>query len=277
MTDKMPDATDQDLAAAPRKRATGAKRAAGAAPGPRKAPARKAVKTVVTAVTTSRRAAAPQPPMSAPSAPSAAEAAPVLEIRRRISERADAARQEAVAVLADIARRRRPMRPTRRTRPYVRSSRNCRPTTPMPCTALLKPAEGAPAARATPTTSSSRTGARASIPTAIACSGATTKSRSTGCRSNCSSSRPGSGATGQRGHPVRRPRRGGQGRHHQAHDGTPESPRRASGRAGKTVRHRTCQWYFQRVQHTCPRPEIVMFDRSCTTRAGVERVMGFCA
>jgi polyphosphate kinase 2 len=37
------------------------------------------------------------------------------------------------------------------------------------------------------------------------------------------------------------------------------------------------QWYFQRyVQHLPTSGEIVMFDRSWYTRAGVERVMGFC-
>ena len=38
------------------------------------------------------------------------------------------------------------------------------------------------------------------------------------------------------------------------------------------------QWYFQRyVQHLPSHGEIVMFDRSWYNRAGVERVMGFCA
>ena len=38
------------------------------------------------------------------------------------------------------------------------------------------------------------------------------------------------------------------------------------------------QWYFQRyVEHLPTRGEIVMFDRSWYNRAGVERVMGFCA
>ena len=38
------------------------------------------------------------------------------------------------------------------------------------------------------------------------------------------------------------------------------------------------QWYFQRyVQHLPTRGEIVLFDRSWYNRAGVERVMGFCA
>ncbi|WP_295692355.1 polyphosphate kinase 2 [Lapillicoccus sp.] len=37
------------------------------------------------------------------------------------------------------------------------------------------------------------------------------------------------------------------------------------------------QWYFQRyVAHLPTRGEIVLFDRSWYTRAGVERVMGFC-
>lgn len=38
------------------------------------------------------------------------------------------------------------------------------------------------------------------------------------------------------------------------------------------------QWYFQRyVQHLPTAGEIVMFDRSWYNRAGVERVMGFCS
>jgi polyphosphate kinase len=38
------------------------------------------------------------------------------------------------------------------------------------------------------------------------------------------------------------------------------------------------QWYFQRyVEHLPTRGEIAMFDRSWYNRAGVERVMGFCA
>ncbi len=38
------------------------------------------------------------------------------------------------------------------------------------------------------------------------------------------------------------------------------------------------QWYFQRyVQHLPTRGEIVLMDRSWYNRAGVERVMGFCA
>jgi polyphosphate kinase 2 len=42
-------------------------------------------------------------------------------------------------------------------------------------------------------------------------------------------------------------------------------------------RERT-QWYFQRyVTHLPAAGEIVMFDRSWYNRAGVERVMGFCA
>ena len=37
------------------------------------------------------------------------------------------------------------------------------------------------------------------------------------------------------------------------------------------------EWYFQRyVRHLPAAGEIVLFDRSCYNRAGVERVMGFC-
>ncbi len=42
-------------------------------------------------------------------------------------------------------------------------------------------------------------------------------------------------------------------------------------------RERT-QWYFQRyVEHLPAAGEIVLFDRSCYNRAGVERVMNFCS
>ena len=38
------------------------------------------------------------------------------------------------------------------------------------------------------------------------------------------------------------------------------------------------QWYFQRyVAHLPAAGEMVLFDRSCYNRAGVDRVMGFCA
>jgi polyphosphate kinase 2 len=38
------------------------------------------------------------------------------------------------------------------------------------------------------------------------------------------------------------------------------------------------QWYFQRyIQHLPAAGEIVIFDRSCYNRAGVEKVMGFCS
>ena len=44
-----------------------------------------------------------------------------------------------------------------------------------------------------------------------------------------------------------------------------------------TERERT-QWYFQRyVEHLPAAGEIVLFDRSWYSRAGVERVMGFCS
>ena len=37
------------------------------------------------------------------------------------------------------------------------------------------------------------------------------------------------------------------------------------------------QWYFQRyVAHLPAAGEMVLFDRSCYNRAGVEKVMGFC-
>jgi polyphosphate kinase 2 (PPK2 family) len=38
------------------------------------------------------------------------------------------------------------------------------------------------------------------------------------------------------------------------------------------------QWYFQRyIEHLPTRGEMVFFDRSWYSRAGVERIMGFCS
>ncbi|MDR2011781.1 MAG: polyphosphate kinase 2 [Rhodanobacter sp.] len=46
----------------------------------------------------------------------------------------------------------------------------------------------------------------------------------------------------------------------------------------KPTEHERTQWYFQRyTQHLPSAGEIVLFDRSWYNRAGVERVMGFCA
>ena len=77
--------------------------------------------------------------------------------------------------------------------------------------------------------------------------------------------------------PVRGPRRGRQGRHHQALHGAPQ-PRGARVVAlEKPTETERGQWYFQRyVQHLPTAGEIVLFDRSWYNRAGVERVMGFC-
>ncbi|MGH2593580.1 MAG: polyphosphate kinase 2, partial [Anaerolineae bacterium] len=47
---------------------------------------------------------------------------------------------------------------------------------------------------------------------------------------------------------------------------------------GTPTERETTQWYFQRyVAHLPAAGEMVLFDRSWYNRAGVERVMGFCA
>jgi hypothetical protein len=81
----------------------------------------------------------------------------------------------------------------------------------------------------------------------------------------------------QGGDRLRRPRRGRQGRRHQAHHPAPEPARgRVAALPAPNDRERT-QWYFQRyVSHLPAAGEIVLFDRSWYNRAGVERVMGFC-
>jgi polyphosphate kinase 2 len=47
---------------------------------------------------------------------------------------------------------------------------------------------------------------------------------------------------------------------------------------GKPTEREESQWYFQRwIPHLPAAGEMVLFDRSWYTRAGVERVMGFCS
>ena len=80
----------------------------------------------------------------------------------------------------------------------------------------------------------------------------------------------------RRGH-LRGPRRGRQGRHHQARDRAPQSARGQHRRPGDADGARAHQWYFQRyVEHLPSAGEMVLFDRSWYNRPGVERVMGFC-
>ena len=88
----------------------------------------------------------------------------------------------------------------------------------------------------------------------------------------------GQGDRPARGDPVRRPRRGRQGRHDQALHGAPEPARRARRGAGKAVpTSSAASGTSSATCSTCrPRGEIVLFDRSWYNRAGVERVMGFC-
>ena len=279
MTDKMPDATDQDLAAAPRKRATGAKRAAGAAPGPRKAPARKAVKTVVTAVTTSRRAAAPQPPKPAPSAPSSAEAAPVLEIRRRISERADAARQEAVAVLADIARRHQANAPDQAHEALRSVIEELSPDDAHAVhRALLEAGEGAPAAPRNPDDELVADWREGIYPYRHRMLRRNYEKQKYRLQVELLKLQAWVKATGQRVVILFEGRdaagKGGTIKRMMEHLNPRGARVVALEKPSDTERG---QWYFQRyVQHLPTAGEIVMFDRSWYNRAGVERVMGFC-
>jgi Uncharacterized conserved protein len=76
---------------------------------------------------------------------------------------------------------------------------------------------------------------------------------------------------------LRRSRRRGQGRDHQAHHRISEPSRRADSRAAAPTERERGQWYYQRYIAPLPaRGEIVLFDRSWYNRAGVEKVMGFC-
>ena len=82
----------------------------------------------------------------------------------------------------------------------------------------------------------------------------------------------------RRGHRVRGPGRGRQGRRDQTGHRVPQPPRRADrGAAGAHRAASAPSGTSSATSSTCrPRGEIVLFDRSWYNRAGVERVMGFC-
>ncbi len=86
--------------------------------------------------------------------------------------------------------------------------------------------------------------------------------------------------TGQRIlHPVRGPRRRGQGRHDQAVHGAPEPARVHGRRAAQADASASAASGTSSAtsQHLPSAGEIVLFDRSWYNRAVVERVMGFCS
>ena len=77
---------------------------------------------------------------------------------------------------------------------------------------------------------------------------------------------------------LRGPRRGGQGRHHQADHRylSPRVARIAALPAPDRPRTRPVVLPALRRRTCPPKGEIVLFDRSWYNRAGVEKVMGFC-
>ncbi|MGY6270339.1 polyphosphate kinase 2 [Achromobacter denitrificans] len=282
MTDKMPDATEQDAAkaatAAPRKRA-GARRAGGAAAGPRPAPARKAVKTVVTAVTTSRRAAPAKAGKTASGAEPETPALPVLEIRKRISTRADAARQEAVEVLADIARRHHAGAPGQ-ARDALRSLiEELSPDDAQAVhRALLEAGGRAPAVPRNPDDELVADWREGIYPYRHRMLRRNYEKQKYRLQVELLKLQAWVKATGQRVVILFEGRdaagKGGTIKRMMEHLNPRGARVVALEKPSDTERG---QWYFQRyVQHLPTAGEIVMFDRSWYNRAGVERVMGFC-
>lgn len=295
MTDKTPPATEQAVADTPRKRA--AKRTASASKRP-------AVKTVVTPVTTSRRPraakapAAVDPAAGAPAAgdlaagdlaagapapvdpvSAAAAAEPALDVRKRVVARQDAARQETVAVLADIARRYNVSAPAQAREALRSVIEELSPDDAQAVhRALLEANSAAPRTRRNPDDELAADWREGIYPYRHRMLRRNYEKQKYSLQVELLKLQAWVKATGQRVVILF------EGRDAAGKGGTIKrmmehlNPRGARVVAlEKPSDTEKGQWYFQRyVQHLPTAGEIVMFDRSWYNRAGVERVMGFC-
>ncbi len=277
MTDKNTQATEQDVAEAPRKRA--AKRTANA-------PAKPVVKTVVTAVTTSRKprvVAAKRPATAAVAADAvsaAAAAEPAQEVRKRVAARQDAARQETVAVLADIARRYNVSAPAQAREALRSVIEELSPDDAQAVhRALLEANSMTPRARRNPDDELAADWREGIYPYRHRMLRRNYEKQKYNLQVELLKLQAWVKATGQRVVILF------EGRDAAGKGGTIKrmmehlNPRGARVVAlEKPSDTEKGQWYFQRyVLHLPTAGEIVMFDRSWYNRAGVERVMGFCS
>ncbi|ADP17610.1 polyphosphate kinase 2 family protein 1 [Achromobacter xylosoxidans A8] len=279
MTDKTSPATEQTVAEAPRKRA--ARRTASASTKPA---TKTVVKTVVTPVTTSRKPrAAKAPAAGAPAAvdpiSAAAAAEPALNVRKRVVARQDAARQETVAVLADIARRYNVSAPAH-SREALRSViEELSPDDAQAVhRALVEANSAAPRVRRNPDDELAADWREGVYPYRHRMLRRNYERQKYSLQVELLKLQAWVKATGQRVVILF------EGRDAAGKGGTIKrmmehlNPRGARVVAlEKPSDTEKGQWYFQRyVQHLPTAGEIVMFDRSWYNRAGVERVMGFC-
>ncbi|CAB3684145.1 MULTISPECIES: polyphosphate kinase 2 [Achromobacter] len=278
MTDKTTPATEQAVAETPRKRA--AKRTAGADTRAVTKPAVKTVvKTVVTPVTTSRKPRAAKTPAAGDAVSAAAAAEPALDVRKRVVARQDAARQETVAVLADIARRYNVSAPAQAREALRSVIEELSPDDAQAVhRALLEANSAAPRTRRNPDDELAADWREGIYPYRHRMLRRNYEKQKYNLQVELLKLQAWVKATGQRVVILF------EGRDAAGKGGTIKrmmehlNPRGARVVAlEKPSDTEKGQWYFQRyVQHLPTAGEIVMFDRSWYNRAGVERVMGFC-
>ncbi|MBD9476843.1 MULTISPECIES: polyphosphate kinase 2 [Achromobacter] len=278
MTDKTTPATEQAVAETPRKRA--AKRTAGADTRAVTKPAVKTVvKTVVTPVTTSRKPRAARTPAAGDAVSAAAAAEPALDVRKRVVARQDAARQETVAVLADIARRYNVSAPAQAREALRSVIEELSPDDAQAVhRALLEANSAAPRTRRNPDDELAADWREGIYPYRHRMLRRNYEKQKYNLQVELLKLQAWVKATGQRVVILF------EGRDAAGKGGTIKrmmehlNPRGARVVAlEKPSDTEKGQWYFQRyVQHLPTAGEIVMFDRSWYNRAGVERVMGFC-
>lgn len=278
MTDKTTPATEQAVAETPRKRA--AKRTAGAATRAVTKPAVKTVvKTVVTPVTTSRQPRAARTPAAGDAVSASAAAEPALDVRKRVVARQDAARQETVAVLADIARRYNVSAPAQAREALRSVIEELSPDDAQAVhRALLEANSAAPRTRRNPDDELAADWREGIYPYRHRMLRRNYEKQKYNLQVELLKLQAWVKATGQRVVILF------EGRDAAGKGGTIKrmmehlNPRGARVVAlEKPSDTEKGQWYFQRyVQHLPTAGEIVMFDRSWYNRAGVERVMGFC-
>ncbi|SIT29012.1 polyphosphate kinase 2 [Achromobacter sp. MFA1 R4] len=287
MTDKTSQAPEQDAATA-EKRAAGTAGAAKRTASGRRAPAKRSAGGVAGSQAALKAAAAPD---AAPEGQSAAgtvadagtvakaAAEPVVEIRKRVAARQDAARQETVAVLADIAGRYRVGEPGQ-AHEALRSVIDELSADDAQAVhrALLEANRQAPRSRRNPDDELAVDWREGIYPYRHRMLRRNYEKQKYQLQVELLKLQAWVKATGQRVVILF------EGRDAAGKGGTIKrmmehlNPRGARVVAlEKPSDTEKGQWYFQRyVQHLPTAGEIVMFDRSWYNRAGVERVMGFC-
>ncbi|MGH8816558.1 MAG: polyphosphate kinase 2 [Achromobacter pestifer] len=268
MTEKTPQAAEQDVAVTPKKRVGGAQGAAKRTTGTRRA-----------------RSAKPAQPTQATDATQTAQGAapaiePVVQARKRVAAREDAAREETVSVLSDIARRYTVGTEAQAHEALRSVIEELSPDDARAVhRALLDANAQAPIGRRNPDEELATDWREGIYPYRHRMLRRNYEKQKYQLQVELLKLQAWVKATGQRVVILF------EGRDAAGKGGTIKrmmehlNPRGARVVAlEKPSDTEKGQWYFQRyVQHLPTAGEIVMFDRSWYNRAGVERVMGFCS